>query len=73
MVNILITVVLLNLLIAVVSDHYTEVLAKSRAEFLRERASMLLQALNSMSSAAYVERSRAMTWVHVVKHRGRGR
>ena len=69
----LITVVLLNLLIAVVSDHYKEVLAKSRAEFLRERASMLLQALDSMSSTAYVQCSRSMTWVHVVKGRGRDR
>ena len=40
---VVVAVVLLNLMIAVVSDHYEEVMLKSKAEFLSERAKMLLQ------------------------------
>jgi hypothetical protein len=68
MVMLLVTVVLLNLLIAVVSDHYNEVLARSRANFQRERACMLLQALNSMGNSAALRCGR-MKWVYVVKPR----
>jgi hypothetical protein len=62
---VVVAVVLLNLLIAVVSDHDEDVLLKSKAEFLKERAQMLLQAMNAMSATEYLRCAQLMTWVYV--------
>jgi hypothetical protein len=63
-------IVMLNLLIAVVGDNYAAVQLTSHSEFLRERARMLVDALNGMEPAESARCAQQMQWVQVVVPNG---
>ena len=62
---IVVCVVLLNLLIAVVSDKYEPVLQNSHAEFLKNRAGMIMHAFDEMSEQERQRVYRMTKWVQV--------
>jgi hypothetical protein len=64
--NIVVTIVLLNLVIAMVAEKYTAMQHNSRAEFLQNRVGILLSALDSMGGTERRHACAMMSWVQVV-------
>jgi hypothetical protein len=67
-----VAIILLNLLIAIMGDSYTRIQEKSEVEFLRLRATVLLEYELFMSPEELADQTKFPKWLHVLVPHGRG-
>ena len=67
----IVSIVLLNLLIAIMADSYSRVQSKARSEGLSQKAKIMLEMLALQSSQENERYEKEVTWVHLLKPRHR--
>ena len=67
----IVSIVLLNLLIAIMADSYSRVQSKARSEGLSQKAKIMLEMLALQSSKENDRYEKEVTWVHLLKPRHR--